>query len=70
MATGRILEEKSIVEMAGKYQVTPAQLCIRYCLQKDMVVIPKSTKKERIISNAEVDFVIKEEDMKLLDLVK
>src|SRR5690606_15577581 len=49
LATGRILNDKAIVEMASKYNVTTAQLCIRYCLQKDMVVIPKSTKKERII---------------------
>lgn len=67
LATGRILDDKAIVDMAAKYNVTSAQLCIRYCIQKDMVVIPKTTKKERIISNAEVDFIINEEDMKMLD---
>lgn len=67
LATGRILDDKAIVEMAAKYNVTPAQLCIRYCIQKDMVVIPKSTKKERIMSNAEIDFIIEDEDMKILD---
>lgn len=67
LATGRILDDMAIVEMAARYKVTPAQLCIRYCIQKDMVVIPKSTKKERIISNAEVDFLINDEDMKVLD---
>ncbi len=53
--------------MADKYNVTPAQLCIRYCLQKDTVVIPKSTKEERIISNTKVDFEIDAKDMKALD---
>lgn len=67
LATGRILGDKTIVDMATKYNVTTAQLCIRYCIQKDMVVIPKSTKKDRIISNAQVDFVIDDEDMKMLD---
>lgn len=67
LATGRILNDKAIVEMAAKYKVTAAQLCIRYCIQKDMVVIPKSTKRDRIISNAEVDFAIDAEDMKILD---
>ncbi|MDF2908253.1 MAG: hypothetical protein K0R34_3574 [Herbinix sp.] len=67
LATGRIIGDKAIVEMAAKYQVTPAQLCIRYCLQKDMVVIPKSTKEERIISNVQVEFEITSEDMKALD---
>lgn len=67
LATGRILGNKVIVDMAEKYSVSAAQLCIRYCVQKDMVVIPKSTKKERIISNAEVNFIIDDEDMKVLD---
>ena len=69
LATGRILSDDLIVNMADKYQVTPAQLCIRYCLQKDVVVIPKSTKEERIISNAKVNFEISQEDMKTLDMV-
>jgi diketogulonate reductase-like aldo/keto reductase len=69
LATGRILANKEIVDMAAKYKVTEAQLCISYCLQKDMVVIPKSTKKERIISNTKVDFVIDDEDMRVLDMM-
>lgn len=67
LATGRIINNEAIVAMADKYGVTSAQLCIRYCLQKDTIVIPKSTKEERIISNVQVDFVISEEDMKALD---
>ena len=67
LATGRILGNRVIVDMAQKYSVTAAQLCIRYCIQKDMVVIPKSTKKERIISNAQVNFIIDDEDMTALD---
>ena len=67
LATGRIIGNEAIVAMAEKYKVTPAQLCIRYCLQKDTVVIPKSTKEERIISNAKVDFEISAEDMTALD---
>lgn len=67
LATGRIVNDEDIVKMAEKYGKTTAQICVRYCIQKNAIVIPKSTKKERIISNAEVDFVITEEDMKLLD---
>lgn len=67
LGTGRILNDKAIVDMATKFNVTPAQLCIRYCIQKDMVVIPKSTNKERIISNSQVNFVIDDENMKALD---
>ncbi|MDF2538443.1 MAG: hypothetical protein K0S76_1464 [Herbinix sp.] len=67
LATGRIINNEGIVVMAAKYDATPAQICIRYCLQKNKIVIPKSTKEERIVSNAEVEFVISGEDMKVLD---
>jgi diketogulonate reductase-like aldo/keto reductase len=67
LATGRIIGDKAIVTMAEKYNVTPAQLCIRYCLQKDTIVIPKSTKEERIVSNVKVEFVISDDDMNKLD---
>lgn len=67
LATGRIIEDKDIINIAEKYGATPAQICIRYCLQKNTIAIPKTTKEERIISNAQVDFVISDEDMKILD---
>ncbi len=67
LATGRIIGDKAIIAMAEKYDVTPAQVCIRYCLQKDTIVIPKSTKEERIISNVKVEFNISDEDMSVLD---
>ena len=69
LATSRIIDNKVIVAMAEKYSVTAAQICIRYCLQKDTIVIPKSTKEERIISNAEVDFEISKDDMNKLDQI-
>jgi len=70
LATGRIINDEDIIKMAEKYGKTTAQICIRYCIQKNAIVIPKSTKEERIISNAMVDFVISDEDMKILDSKK
>ena len=67
LATGRIIGDDAIVTMAEKYDVTPAQLCIRYCIQKNNIVIPKSTKEERIISNVKVEFIIRDEDIEVLD---
>ena len=52
-----------------KIPMIPAQICIRYCLQKDTIVIPKSTKEERIVSNAKVDFEISSDDMSKLDKI-
>lgn len=67
LGTGKMLEKAEIASIADRYQVSPAQLCIRYCLQKGCVVIPKSTRKERIVDNTKVDFLISREDMELLD---
>lgn len=68
LATGRKLDDPTVGEIAKKYSKSPAQVLIRYCLQKDWVPLPKSTHKERIIENTQLyDFEISEEDMATLD---
>jgi diketogulonate reductase-like aldo/keto reductase len=70
LGIGYLLSNETIKDVAKKYEATPAQICIRYLLQKGMAPIPKSVHEERIIENSEVDFVIKEEDMDILDQIK
>ncbi len=70
LGIGYLLSNDVIGEIAKKYEVSPAQICIRYLLQKGMAPIPKSVHEDRIIQNSEVDFVIKEEDMEVLDNIK
>lgn len=68
LARGGLLNEPSLVRMADKYDKTPAQIIIRWHLQHDLTVIPKSVTPERIASNADVyDFVLSFEDMKNID---
>jgi diketogulonate reductase-like aldo/keto reductase len=47
--------------------VSPAQLLIRYTIDKGAATLPKTTKKERMIENAQVNFEISIEDFKALD---
>lgn len=61
---GRI---EGIAEMAAKYGVTIAQLCIRYVLQLGMVALPKTANPKRMRENASVDFEIAPEDMDALN---
>ena len=63
LATGRILDNQDIKQIADKYHKTVAQISIRYCLQQGTVPLPKSTHEKYIVQNAEVDFEISEEDM-------
>jgi diketogulonate reductase-like aldo/keto reductase len=54
--------------VADRLGRTPAQVLLRWAVQHGAVVIPKSSKRERIVSNARVfDFVLAEDDMRLLD---
>lgn len=67
LATGGLVNDEYIAKIAEKYNATIPQICVRYCIQKGAIAIPKSTKEERIISNVQVDFVISDEDMEYLD---
>jgi len=70
LAIGYALSNDIIIKMAKTYNVTPAQLCIRYCIEKGTAPLPKSTHESRIIENTGLDFKMKEEDVKFLDTIK
>lgn len=68
LTKGQRLNHPAIKEAASKYGRSPAQILIRWALQHDFIVIPKSSKRERIIENGQVfDFEIDAADMKSLD---
>lgn len=57
-----------MTELADKYGKSPAQLLVRYALQKGWVPLPKSERPEGIKANAHVfDFVIGDGNMEMLD---
>lgn len=60
----------AIVDMAKKYNVSVAQLCIRYVLQLGMVALPKTANPDHMKSNAAVDFEIAASDMEALKHVE
>jgi len=65
---GKKLNDIKLVEISKKYNKLAAQVLIKWGLQHGLIVIPKSSKKERIIENSSVfDFEISEEDMERLD---
>ncbi|KAI1777296.1 aldo/keto reductase [Hypoxylon cercidicola] len=68
LARGIKLQESVLVGIAEKVGKSPAQVLIRYCLQKGWVPLPKSEKEEHIKQNADVfDFSISQDDMATLD---
>ncbi len=69
VAHGEAMKNPLIAEMAEKYGVSVPQLCIRFDIQLGMIVLPKSADPEHMKANADVDFVIGDEDMKALTAI-
>src|SRR5207248_3584473 len=68
LGTGRHLSDRAVTEIAEHTGRTPAQVLLRWCLQRDALVIPKSTHRERIEENAKLfDFTLADQDMAALD---
>ncbi|MCL4100927.1 aldo/keto reductase [Fibrobacter sp. HC4] len=65
-ATGRLMNVPAVCEMAKKYGVSVPQLANRFCLQLNLVTLPKSTHAERIRENGALDFEISAADMEQL----
>ena len=62
------LRDPRLVRIADAHGVTPAQVVIRWHLEHEIVVIPKSSRPERIASNADVfGFSLSEDELDELD---
>jgi diketogulonate reductase-like aldo/keto reductase len=65
---GKGLDHPTVAEIARRHGKSPAQVLLRWGLQKNMIVIPKSQREARIAENADVfDFEISEAEMATLD---
>jgi 2,5-diketo-D-gluconate reductase A len=68
LGTGRHLSETKVAQIAERAGRTPAQVLLRWCIQRQTIVLPKSTHRERIEENAQLfDFALSDEDMTVLD---
>jgi 2,5-diketo-D-gluconate reductase A len=68
LGTGRHLDNDVVTEIADSLGRTPAQVLIRWCVQRNIPVIPKSTHRERIEENGNVfDFELSADDLARLD---
>jgi diketogulonate reductase-like aldo/keto reductase len=68
LGTGRHLDDPTVTEVAERLGRTPAQVLLRWCLERGTFVIPKSTHRERIEENGALfDFALSEDDLAKLD---
>jgi 2,5-diketo-D-gluconate reductase A len=67
IAQGAVLDDPVITEIAGRVERTPAQVVLRWHIQRDSIVFPKSTTPSRIEENfALFDFALEESDMEAI----
>ncbi|XGW20060.1 hypothetical protein V3C99_003686, partial [Haemonchus contortus] len=65
------LEDEHVKELAKKYSKTPAQILLRYVMDRDIAIIPKSVNPSRIVENFQLfDFKLTNDDIKLLESTK
>ena len=67
MATGELISNEIVQKIADEYNTTNAKICLRYCIERNTLPLPKSVTKSRIYDNIDLDFEISKEDMKYLD---
>jgi diketogulonate reductase-like aldo/keto reductase len=68
LGSGRVLSDPRLLDIAEKYNRSTAQICLRWCLQKGALPLPKSVTVSRIIENSNIfDFEISADDIRRID---
>jgi diketogulonate reductase-like aldo/keto reductase len=68
LGTGRHLASNTVAQIAQRHERTAAQVLLRWCIERAIPVIPKSTHRERIAENAQLfDFELSAQDIAQLD---
>lgn len=68
LGSGRMLDNEDLKRIADKYKKSVAQICVKWCVQNNVIPLPKSTHLERIKDNIDIyDFIISDEDMEYIN---
>ena len=68
LGNGQILQNEVLLNIASSKDKEPAQICLRWAIQKEVIVIPKTTDPGRLNSNISVfDFELSDEEMTAID---
>ncbi len=67
LGKGKMLNNDMLIKIAEKYNKSVAQICIKWCLQNEIIPLPKSSDKMKMKENLDVfDFEISEDDMNFI----
>lgn len=60
----KLLEDKTLIQIGEKYHKSPAQVCLRWLIQRGCAAVPKTIEESQIVENACIfDFELSDEDM-------
>ena len=69
-ASSELLNNETLLTIGAAHGKTVAQVAMRYLLQRGIIIIPKSTRKERMEQNFQLfDFTLTESEMQEIDVV-
>ena len=70
LGRGKILNDKTLTSIAHQHNKSPAQVCLRWSLQKGMIVIPKASSEHHLKTNMEIfDFSLTEKEMQQINTI-
>lgn len=67
LSHGKAKDNKIVTELACKSHKSFSQICLKYLLSKDLVVLPKASSFAHLAENFDLDFDLSDEDIKLID---
>ncbi len=70
LGKGKLLTNQSLLDIAKKYDVTPAQIALKYIIQKNIAPLPRSKTPHNILNNTQLDFNLRNEDILVLDYIQ
>ena len=71
LAHGRALEDGKVMKIAEKYNKTPAQIILRWAVQRDLIPIPKTKDADRMKENLDLfDFSLTDEELERITRIK
>ena len=70
IAKAKLFDDACLQQIAKKLAKPPAQVMLAWCLNHGVVVIPKSVDEDRIKENADIFFLLDQEDLDTLDNIE
>jgi diketogulonate reductase-like aldo/keto reductase len=67
LARTRVFDDDVVQDLAEKYDVSSAQVVVKWAIERDIVALPKSSSPDHVRSNADLDFEVDEADLVALD---